>query len=54
MCHTQVASIDTRVHVTLTLKIKTRDYLILVKHLTLITLTVSTSSTFETALFHQV
>ena len=49
MCHTQVASIDTRVHVPLTLKIKTRDYLRLVKHLTLITLTVST---FEAALFH--
>ena len=53
-CHTRVASIDTHVHVPLTLKIKTRDYLRLVKHLTLITLTVSTSSTFETALFHQV
>ena len=52
--HKQVASIDTRVHVPLTLKIKTRNYLRLVKHLTLITLTVSTSSTFETTLFHQV
>ena len=49
--HMRVASIDTRVHVPLTLKIKTRDYLRLVKHLTLITLTVSTSSNFETALF---
>ena len=51
VCHTRVSSIDTCVHVPLTLKIKTRDYLRLVKHLTLITLTVST---FETALFHQV
>ena len=48
MGHTRVSSIDTCVHLPLTLKIKTHDYLRLVKPLTLITLTVST---FETALF---
>ena len=54
VCHTRVASIDTRVHLPLTLKIKTRDYLRFVKPLTLITLTVSTFSNLENALFHQV
>ena len=51
--HTRVSSLDTRVYLPLTLKIKTCDYLRLVKPFTLISLTVSTSSTFETALFHQ-
>ena len=52
-CHTRVASIDIHVHLPLTLKIKNHDYLRLVKTFTLISLTVSTSSTFEIALFHQ-
>ena len=50
-CHTQVASINTRIHFPLTLKIINRDYLIFVKPLTITILTVSTSSTLETALF---
>ena len=50
--HTRFARIDTFGYLPLTLKIKTRDFLRLVKPFTLISLTVSTSSTFETALFH--
>ena len=51
-CHTWVASINTRVRFPLTLKIINRDYLRFVKPLTITILTVSTSSTLETALFH--
>ena len=51
-CHMQVSSINTHVRFTLTLKIINRDYLRFVKPLTITILTVSTSSTLETALFH--
>ena len=51
-CHTRVANINTRVHLPLTLKIINRDYLRFAKPLTITILTVSTSSTLETALFH--
>ena len=51
-CHMRVASINTRVHLPLTLKIINRDYLRFVKPLTIPILTVSISSTLETALFH--
>ena len=52
VCHTRVASINTRVRFPLTLKIINHDYLRFVKPLTITILTVSTSSTLETALFH--
>ena len=43
MCHTRVASINTRLHLPLTLKIINHDYLRFVKPLTMTILTVSTS-----------
>ena len=51
--HMRVVLLDTRRCLSLTFKNKKRDYLRLVKPFTLISLTVSTSSTFETTLFHQ-
>ena len=51
-CDMRVASINTRVRFPLTLKIINRDYLRFVKPLTITILTMSSSSTLETALFH--
>ena len=50
--HTRVVLLDTHGCLSLTFKNKTSDSLRLVKPFTLIFLTVSTSSTFETALFY--